>query len=133
MRRAFWIVPFLLVIALAVPIGVGIYHAGVNAGVDQAATSTQVVRVVGGPGYGYGFFPFGLFLFPLFLFGFFAIARAARWRHFGGPGGHGHGGHDDREQWGPGPWGKGGARVEEWHRHLHEAQSEDPKAERAGP
>jgi hypothetical protein len=131
MRRAFWIVPLLLVIAIAVPIGVGIYHAGVNAGVDQAATSTQVVRVVGGPGYGYGFFPFGLFLFPLFLFGFFALARAARWRRYGGPGGHG--GHHEHDQWGAGPWGKGRERAEEWHRHLHEAQNEDPKVERASP
>ena len=67
MRRAFWIVPLLLVVALAVPLGVGIYHAGVNAGIDQAAKSTQIVRVVGS-GPGFGFFPFGFFLFPLFLF-----------------------------------------------------------------
>jgi hypothetical protein len=126
MRRAFWILPVLLVVALAVPLGVGIYHAGVNAGIDQAATSTQIVRVVGnGPGFGFGFFPFGFFLFPLFLFAIFALVRGARWRRFGGPGGHDH--------WGPGPWKNGSVMAEDWHRRQHEPQGEGATPERGSP
>ena len=123
MRRAFWIVPLLLVVALAVPLGVGIYHAGVNAGIDQAAKSTQIVRVVGS-GPGFGFFPFGFFLFPLFLFAIFAVIRGARWRRFG-PGGHHHGG--------PGHWRDGPGMAEDWHRRQHETAGESPSSERGSP
>lgn len=124
MRRAFWIVPLLLVVALAVPLGVGIYHAGVNAGIDQAAKSTQIVQVVGN-GPGFGFFPFGFLLFPLFLFAIFALARGARWRRFGPGGGHHHGG--------PGPWRDGPAMAEDWHRRQHETAGESASSERGSP
>ena len=48
MRRGLWIGVALLVIAAGILIGVGAYHAGVNDGIEQAANSEQIVRVVGG-------------------------------------------------------------------------------------
>ena len=116
MRRGLWIGVTLLVIAAGIMIGVGAYHAGVTDGIDQAARSDQIVRVVGGH---YGGFPFGLFVFPLVIFGIFAIAGAKRRRWAAmGPGGPGHWG-------GPGKWGYDREAVEEMHRRLHEQGSGD--------
>ena len=59
MRRGF-VIGLVLLLALAgVAIGVTAYHAGLNHGLDQAASGARVVHVVGP---GYDGFPFGLFL-----------------------------------------------------------------------
>jgi hypothetical protein len=103
------IVVLLVVILGGVAIGIGAYNAGVSHGLVQAATGTQVVRVVGP---GWGFFPFGLFLFPLFFFLIFGLLRVAfigrRW------GGHGPG-RPGAEHWAKGR----GAMFEDWHRAQH--------------
>jgi len=117
MRRGLGIGVALLAIAAGILIGVGAYHAGVNDGIDQAANSEQIVRVVGGY-HGWGF-PFGLFLFPLVIFGIFAIVGSFKRRRWAamGPGGPGWGG--------PGRWGYDERSVEEYHRRLHEQSSGD--------
>jgi hypothetical protein len=117
MRRGLWIGVTLLVIAAGILVGVGAYHAGVNDGIDQAARSDQIVRVVGGH---YGGFPFGILIFPLVIFGIFAIAGAKRrrWAAMGPGGGPGHWG-------GPGRWGNDRQSVEEFHRRLNEADAGD--------
>ena len=119
MRRGFWIGALLLLVVVAIGVGVGAYHAGFDAGLDEAAgtAGTEIVRVVG-PGYGQGggfFFPFGFFLFPLFFIGVFLLLRGAFWRRH--EGGHWHGGG------GPG-WG-GSPMFEDWHRRQHEGASGD--------
>src|SRR5262245_27239525 len=118
MRRGWAIAASILVVLAVVGIAVGAYNAGVNEGIQRAATSDQEVEVVGGYGHGWGFFPFGFFLFPLFLFGtFFLIGRAFR-----GPRGWGYGhGH--------GPWSEEGRarfedRAQDWHRRQHEQVSD---------
>jgi hypothetical protein len=118
MRRGWPIVLAIVVTLLLVGVGVGAYNAGVNAGIEQAADSSQIVQVVG-YGWHHGFFPFGLFLFPLFLFGlFFLIGGAFRRGRWGGGPGHHHG-----------PWSseEGRARFEEraneWHARQHEQGS----------
>jgi hypothetical protein len=123
MRRTRWIAVTLLVLLAGVAIAVGAYNAGVSHGLAQAASGTEVVRVVG-PGYGYGggFFPFGLFLFPLFFFLIFGLVRGAFWgRRWGGPG---RGGHDGpgHPHGGPERWRDG---AEEWHRRQHDPSSGD--------
>jgi hypothetical protein len=121
MRRGLLIGVTLLLVAAGILIGVGAYHAGVNHGIDEAARSDQIVRVVGG---GYGGFPFGLLVFPLVIFGIFAVAgsfRRRRWASMGpgGPGGPGRWGGPGHRG-GPGRWGIDEDTVREWHRRLHE-------------
>jgi len=121
MRRGFGFGLLILVILAGVAIGVGAYNAGLDEGiargVQDAAETSQVIRVVGG-GFRDGF-PFGLIFFPLFLFGMFALFRGkfrgGRWGHHDGPG-H-HDGHDR--------WEKG---AEDWHRRQHEQVGESPSA-----
>lgn len=113
MRRGFGLGAAILVVLLLVGVGVGAYNWGVNEGLEQSGQATEVVRYVGG--HGFGFFPFFLF-FPLFFLALFAF-KGAMWRRHGdqghGPWGHGPGGH------GPGAnWEQG---YEEWHRRQHEA------------
>lgn len=112
----------LLLVAVAIGIGTGVYNAGVTAGLDEAArtavASGQPVPVAypygaywHGP-WGFGFF--GIIFWILGIFLVFGLLRAAfGWGRWGGrgPGGWGHGG----------PGGPGGRRemVEEWHRELH--------------
>jgi hypothetical protein len=122
MRRGWAIAAAILIVLVTVGIAIGAYNAGVDEGIRRAATSDQVVQVVGGYGHGYGFFPFGFFLFPLFIFGtIFLVSRAFR-----GPRGWGH----DH-----GPWSEEGrARFEDragdWHRRQHEQVSDQ---ESTGP
>ena len=120
MRRGWAIAAAILVVLAVIGIAVGAYNAGVNEGIRRAATSDQVVQVVGGYGRGWGFFPFGFFLFPLFIFGtIFLLSRAFR-----GPRGWGHGyGH------GSGPWSDEGQakfedRARDWHRRQHEQEND---------
>jgi hypothetical protein len=126
--------PFLRVLAVIAlvavlgGIGIGVYNAGVNEGLTQAAIAAQAAgedpAVVippyagqygygwgGGPGFGF----FGFLFAILFLFLVFGLVRAAfgwgRWN------GHGRGG--------PGGWGGGREeRIAEYHRELHKRDTE---------
>jgi hypothetical protein len=124
MRRGLAIVLAVVVVLMLVGVGAGAYHAGVDEGIRRAATSGQVVEVVGGGygwhGGGFGFFPFGLILFPLFLFGMFAlIGGAFRRGPWGGPGRRG-------------PWmsehgrSEFEARANDWHARQHAQGSTSP-------
>ena len=96
----------LLVVAVLVGVGVGIYQAGISQGIVDAGRfpAGEPVPAPGyGYGYGYGFHGFGFLglLFPiLFFLLLFGLIRAAFWRGRGGGRGWGHG------YYGPG-WGKG--------------------------
>ena len=113
MRRGFGWVGAILAVLLVVGVGIGAYNLGLNEGLQQSG-NVEVVRYIGG--HGFGFFPFFLFI-PLFFLGLFAF-KGAMWRRHGlghggnGPGGswHGPGGHSNWEQ-----------GYEEWHRRQHES------------
>jgi len=109
MRRGFGLGAAILVVLLLVGVGIGAYNWGLSDGIDQGGKAVEVVRYVGG--HGFGFFPFFLF-FPLIFLALFAF-KGAMWRRHGGhghgPGGHGPGSH--------GPWEQG---FEDWHRRQHE-------------
>jgi hypothetical protein len=112
MRRGFGFGAVLLVVLLLVGIGIGAYNWGLSDGIDQSGKAVEVVRYVGG--HGFGFFPFFLF-FPLFFLALFAF-KGAMWRRHGehhGPWGQGPGGRVPGAHWEQG--------YEEWHRRQHEA------------
>jgi len=125
------VIAALLLVAVVIGIGVGVYNAGVSAGLTEAAqqaiASGDPTPVV--PVYGYGYGPYvhgpfggawGFFGFFFWILGFFLIFALIRaifgWGRWGG-GSRGHGG-----------WGGGGSRAEEWHRELHR-RSGDPGGE----
>jgi hypothetical protein len=111
MRRGFGWIAAILGVLLVVGVAIGAYNLGVDEGLQRTGDQVEVVRYIGG--HGFGFFPFFIF-FPLFFLALFAF-KGAMWRrrwdhHDGGPGGHpGPGGH--------GRWEQG---YEEWHRRQHE-------------
>ena len=116
MRRGFGWGAAILVVLLVIGVAIGAYNVGLDEGLQQTG-NVEVVRYVGG--HGFGFFPFFLF-FPLFFLALFAF-KGAMWRRHGqghnghgpggrGPGGPGFGGHHDWEQ-----------GYEEWHRRQHES------------
>ena len=82
MRRTFGIGVVLLVVLGGIAIGLGAYHAGVNHGLSEAASSRVVHVVDSGEGGGFGFL-----FFPLFFIGLFLLLRGAAWRRGwrGGP------------------------------------------------
>jgi hypothetical protein len=119
-------------VAVLAGIGIGVYNAGVNEGLTQAALAAQaagddpavvVPPYVGPYGYGHGwgggFGFFGLLFGIFFLFLLFGLIRAAfgwgRWNGGGrgGPGGWGGGGGGGREE-----------RIAEYHRELHKRDAE---------
>lgn len=128
-RFVFRILLAIILIAVLAGVGVFIYNAGVAqglaAGSGPSAPEGQAVPYpfYGWPHFrpwGFGFFPFG-FIFPLF-FGLLIIWLISG-LFFRGWRGHGRGHY----------WGEynRGPRdvppvVEEWHRKMHEGQSEDP-------
>jgi hypothetical protein len=122
MRRTFVIGATLVAIAAGVLIGVASYHAGVAHGLDQAARSGRVIRVVGpeyGPGFGFGFL-----LFPLFIIGTILLVRGLFWRrHWAG---------HEWDHHGPGPMGRR-QMFEDWHRRQHEEPSASSPGTGAGP
>jgi hypothetical protein len=134
MRRG-WAIALaaILAVGLLVAVGVGAYHAGVDAGVTRGADAGHVVEVVGGPAYGWHggfFFPFGFLFLPLLIIGGILLVRVAvggpRWgRGWGYGPGYGPGG-------GRGPWSEEGARFEDrfvdWHRRQHEPETTAPDA-----
>ena len=111
----------LALVAVVVAIGVGVYNAGLTAGIAQqgaAIASGQPTVVYPGPYYGHwgwgpGFGFFGIFFWILGIFLIFGLIRAAfgwgRWR----------GDHHGRY---------GGPRdyLEDWHRRAHDAGSGTP-------
>ena len=114
-----------VLIALLVVIGIGVYNAGVSAGLAEtgAAVASGAPVVYYGPyighpwGWGGGPGFFGIFFGILFIFLIFGLIRAAfgfgRW---------------GRHDWGDrhGPSGRGGRSgyFEEWHRRAHEPADE---------
>jgi len=126
--------PFLRVLAVIAlvavlgSIGIGVYNAGVNEGLTQAAIAAQaagedpavvIPPSAGAYGYGWGGGPgfgfFGFLFAILFLFLVFGLVRAAfGWGRWNG-GGRG----------GPGGWGGGREeRIAEYHRELHKRDTE---------
>jgi len=120
----------LALIAVLVVIGVGIYNAGVTAGLAEtgAAVASGAPAVYYGPyvghpwGWGAGFGIFAIFFWILGIFLIFALIRAAF--GFGRWGRHGR-------DWGnrDGPNGRGGpgGYMDDWHRRAHE-QADEPKS-----
>ena len=114
-----------VLIALLVVIGIGVYNAGVSAGLAEtgAALASGAPVVYYGPyighpwGGGPGFF--GIFFGILVIFLIFGLIRAAfgfgRW----GRGDHRWGDHR-------GPGGRSGY-FDEWHRRAHEP-ADEPKS-----
>src|SRR5918996_5501088 len=99
MRRGFGWGAAILGILLLVGVGLGAYNWGLTEGLERSGEGVEVVRYIGG--HGFGVFPFFL-LFPLFFLALFAF-RGAMWRRHGDHHGHGPGGD------GPGGPGSG------WH------------------
>ena len=112
----------IVLVAILIGIGVGVYNAGVSEGVAEAARAAQAAGedpatvyppYLGGPhGYGYGwgggFGFFGILFWILGFFLIFALLRAAfGWGRWGG-GGRGLGGWQSRDE-----------RIAEMHRDLH--------------
>ena len=126
MRRGFGWGAAILVVLLVIGVAIGAYNVGLDEGLQQTG-NVEVVRYVGG--HGFGFFPFFLF-FPLFFLALFAF-KGAMWRRHGqghdgqgpGSGWHGPGGHGDWEQ-----------GYEEWHpRRTRAAAAAAPGANPRAP
>ena len=137
MRGFFGFIAFLLLIGLVAAVGVGIYNAGVSAGIasdigSQISSGAQVPIVYTGPyvgqpwGGGIGFFGilFGIFL----LFLIFGLIRAAfGWGHYGR-----HRGGGEYKSWGH-HYGGPNEYLDQWHRESHGEQAEPPKADSPTP
>ena len=125
------VVAVLALVAVLAGIGIGVYNAGVNEGVTQAAIAAQAAgdspTVVVPPyapyGYGWGHWGGGGFGFFGFLFAILAfflviglIRAAFGWGRWGSRG--------DRD-WNHRPNGYGGPRehFDDWHRRAHEPGS----------
>ena len=137
-RGIFGFLLTLLAVGLLVALGVGIYQMGVAQGVIDAGRFPAGANVpVAGYGYGAHGGPgiFGILVGLLFLFLLFGLIRAVFFRGRGW--GHGYG----PGYWGPG-WGRGfgpeggpdawreerDRRVADWHRKLHEEESQGGSA-----
>jgi hypothetical protein len=128
MSGFFRFLAFLLAIGLLVAVGVGIYNAGVSAGLGTDAGVPPYVGQPWGWGWAGGIFGFIFGLFFLFLFFglIFGLLRAAfGWGHHGRRHGwgdyrayryRGYGNHGGRER----------DYFEEWHRELHGETPETP-------
>ena len=90
MRRGFGWGAAILVVLLVIGVAIGAYNVGLDEGLQQSG-NVEVVRYVGG--HGFGFFPFFLF-FPLFFLALFAF-KGAMWRRHG----QGHNGHGPGSGW----------------------------------
>ena len=111
MRRGFGWGAAILGILLLVGVGVGAYNWGLHQGLEQSG-SVEVVRHVGGHGFGFfPFFPFFLFI-PLLLLAIFAF-RMPWGRHWD---------HEHDHGPGPGPRDRWEQRIDELHRRMHERE-----------
>ena len=132
MGTFFRILAVVLLFGLVAAVGIGIYNAGVSAGIASdygsviASGAPVPVTVYPGPyvghpwGWGFGFFGilFGIF----FLFLIFGLIRAAfgwghggRYRGWGGPYGYDKDHHRGRRDY-----------LDEWHREQHGETLETP-------
>ena len=126
----FRVIAALLLVGLLAIVGIGVYDAGVGAGLAEAARTAvasgdpaPAVYYPGpyyghGWGYGHGFGIFGFLFFIFGIFLFFGLLRAVfGWGRWGGGG--------------PGGWSRrDGPRghLDEWHRQAHEEpKREEPK------
>jgi hypothetical protein len=129
MSGFFRFLAFLLAVGLLLAVGVGIYNAGVSAGMGADAGLPPYVGQPWGFGWVGGIFGFIFGLFFLFLFFglIFGLFRAAfGWGHHGR---HGWGGYKGYYR------GTNGGRSERerdyfeaWHRELHGEAPEGPEA-----
>jgi hypothetical protein len=120
----------LLVVALLVGLGVGVYQAGIAQGIVDAGRypAGATVPVAGAGWEGPGFF--GILFWIVFLFILFGILRAAFSRGRGYGPGWGHHGYGWEPGWsrdpgtgeaGPESWrGERDRRIADLHRRLHE-------------
>ncbi len=124
MSTFFRVVAILLVVAVAIGIGAGIYNAGVTAGLAEAARVTASGDPLPAGPYHYGHGPywhgfggFGLFGIVFWILGIVLIVGLMRaafgWGRWGGRGPGGPGG----------PGWRGRERMEELHRELHRTDS----------
>ena len=114
----------LVLIGVLVAIGVGVYNAGVSAGLATNVAVPSGAPAIYYPGpyvHGWGWGPgwgfFGIFFWILGIFLIFGLLRAIfGWGRWGGRG---------YRDWDHRPNGYGGpqGRFEEWHRRLHDADS----------
>jgi hypothetical protein len=112
----------LVLIGVLVAIGVGVYNAGVSAGLATTVPAPSGAPVAYYPGpyvHGWGWGPgwgfFGIFFWILGIFLIFGLLRAIfGWGRWSGRG---------YREWDHRPNGSGGPlnRFEEWHRRLHES------------
>jgi hypothetical protein len=127
MSGFFRFLAFLLAIGLLAAVGIGIYNAGVSAGMGTEAGAPPYV----GQPWGWGWvgsifaFIFGLFFLFLFVGLIFGLFRAAfGWGHGGRHHGwNGHGGY------GRTPYSGERSYFEEWHRELHGEPPTGPDTE----
>ncbi|HJT64325.1 MAG TPA: hypothetical protein VJ839_06110 [Candidatus Limnocylindria bacterium] len=129
MSGFFRFLAFLLGVGLLVAVGVGIYNAGVSAGLGTDAGLPPYVGQPWDMGWVGGIFGFIFGLFFLFLFFglIFGLFRAAfGWGH----GGRHHGWRDYRgyRYGGRDHHGRKRDYFEEWHRELHGQASDAPDA-----
>lgn len=132
MSGFFRFLAFLLAIGLLVAVGVGIYNAGVSAGLGSEAGVPPYVGQPWGWGWLGGIFGFIFGLFFLFLFFglIFGLLRAAfGWGH----GGRHHGwGEYRHSRYGPDQHLGRRDYFEEWHRELH-GEGQAPETPDAPP
>ena len=121
----------LALVGVLVAIGVGVYDAGVGAGLAQqgaAVASGAPTVVYAGPyvghgwGWGPGFGIFGIFFWILGIFLIFALIRAAIGFGRGRRGWHGSYGR----------YGDPRDHLEDWHRRAHESGSGSGMPDDAG-
>jgi len=140
-RAIFGLILTLVIVGGAVALGIGMYQAGLAAGVAQGG-GTVVAPYPGVVGYGWHPFGFGLGFFGflgtlLFIFLVFGLIRAVlfggRGRGWGGPGRWGPGGPGDHDH---GRWQSREQYFEDWHKRQHDAgatpESTDPGRESSG-
>jgi hypothetical protein len=131
MSTFFRVLVALVLVGLVAVAGIGIYNAGVSAGVAEGArvasesgdASVLVNPYIGYPGYGwhgFGFGIFGLFFWILAIFLIIGLVRAAvGWGRWGGP----------RR---PGGWSDRQSQLAEMHRELHRADAPGGGSSSAG-
>jgi hypothetical protein len=133
MSGFFRFLAFLLALGLLAAIGIGIYNAGVSAGLGSDAGLPPYVGQPWDMGWIGGIlaFIFGVFFLFLIVGLIFGLFRAAfGWGHHGRGNGWGeyrykyraHGGHHDRER----------DYFEAWHRELHGETPETPDSQPNG-
>lgn len=136
MSGFFRFLAFLLALGLLAAVGVGIYNAGVSAGMGTEAGLPPYVGQPWGFGWVGGIFGFVFGLFFLFLFFglIFGLFRAAfGWGHGGRHHGWGHYRGYRHGGYGQDLHGRERDYFEEWHRELHGETPDGPDRPDATP